>query len=379
MDFAIQANISIGDTSACTGASEGLEGRFTLEQGLKRLLAGAPCRFDIVDSNTVRIMPEPTRSAQAPQPVEPTGIPEEILITATKRTALADQLSAAVSVISGSQLSETNAIDVTDTVDQIAAMSMTNLGPGRDKILLRGLSDGTFTGRTQSTVGTYLDDLPINYNAPDPDLRLADVEAVEVVRGPQGALYGGGSLSGIYRIVTHKPDLDAYSADLTVMNSWTASAAESRSVEGMANVPLVTDIAALRLVAYGDRDGGYLSNNDLKQSDVDQTKRIGGRATIETRLGDNWTVTAAATMQTLSSADSQYTVAGAAPLTRSNRVKEGDDTRFAQGSLTIAETGDWGRLVSSTGYVHHGSTDQYDASAALSLFDDSDTGTLGDL
>ena len=62
----------------------------------------------------------------------------------------------------------------------------TNLGPGRDKLLLRGLSDGAYTGRARSTVATYLDDIPINYNAPDPDLRLVDVERVEIAARAAG-------------------------------------------------------------------------------------------------------------------------------------------------------------------------------------------------
>src|SRR5204862_280802 len=83
------------------------------------------------------------------------------------------------------QVLATNAIDVSQTIGQLAGVLATNLGPGRDKLLIRGLSDGAFTGRARSTVSTYLDDAPINYNAPDPDLRLVDVERIEVVRGPQ--------------------------------------------------------------------------------------------------------------------------------------------------------------------------------------------------
>nr|QQZ49378.1 Plug domain-containing protein [Phenylobacterium glaciei] len=96
-----------------------------------------------------------------------------------------DRLPASLSLISASQLQITGATDAAGAVRQVAGVTMTNLGPGRDKILLRGLSDGAFTGRTRSTVGTFLDYVPITYNAPDPDLRLADVQAIEVLRGPR--------------------------------------------------------------------------------------------------------------------------------------------------------------------------------------------------
>jgi outer membrane receptor protein involved in Fe transport len=69
----------------------------------------------------------------------------------------------------------------------------TQLGPGRNKLFIRGVADSSFTGPTQATVGQYLGDVRLNYNAPDPDLNLYDIARVEVVEGPQGTLYGAGS------------------------------------------------------------------------------------------------------------------------------------------------------------------------------------------
>lgn len=371
LEFAIQAGISLGGAESCRGNSPGLRGSFTLEEGLKRLLDGAPCRFEFVDAHTVKLKPAPIRAAAAP----PAAPLDEVLVTATKRTARAERLPAAVSVVSADQLNAANDVDIADTVDHVAGLSMTNLGPGRDKIMLRGLSDGAFTGRTQSTVGTYLDALPINYNAPNPDLRLTDIESVEVLRGPQGALYGSGSLSGVYRIVTRKPDLTSYGADMSVSYGWTEAASSSRSADGMVNLPLVDGKAALRVVGYGDLEGGYLNNGNLRQADVDRSTRNGARAAFETRLDDDWTVTMAGARQMLASADSQYT--SGQRETRANRVGESNQNNFSQASLTIDGTQEWGRLDSSTGYVHHAFANQYDASAALSVFDDTDASDIG--
>lgn len=374
LEFALQADISIGGVGVCSGAAPGLQGHFSLDEGLRRLLAGAPCRFEFADPRTVRLLPAPPSVKAAQAPAE--APPEEIMVSATKRLAAVDRLPDAVSVVSAEQLDTTHDVDIADTIGRIAGMSMTNLGPGRDKIMLRGLSDGSFTGRTQSTVGTYLDTLPVNYNAPDPDLKLSDVEAIEVIRGPQGALYGGGSLSGVYRVVTHKPDLDSYGAAVTLDYGWTEGASSSRSIDGMVNLPLAQGVSALRIVAYGDLDGGYLNDGDLRQSDVDRTARDGGRAAWETRLGDDWTVTAAGAVQALDTADAQYTT-GPRPRNRANRVAEADTNDFAQGSFTLSGQLDWGRLDSSTGYVHHTTSNRYDASAALSLFDDTDAKDIG--
>ena len=382
IDFALQAGISIGGTTACAGTSQTLNGAFTLSDGLRRLLAGLPCHFELLDPKTVKLTagPPPTatapvRAALAQTPAE-RAAPEEILVTSTKRRVAADRLAAAVSVVTADQIGDNGLTDVTGTVGAIAGMSMTNLGPGRDKILLRGLSDGIFTGRTQSTVGTYLDELPVNFNAPDPDLRLTDVEAIEVVRGPQGALYGSGAMSGLYRIVTRKPDPNAFAATGSITNGWTETAAGSRSADGMINLPLAEGLAAVRLVGYGDLEGGYLGNTDLKQSDVDRTTREGGRLTLSSAIGDDWTVMAGGTLQSLSSADAQYTI-GRTPRNRANRVSESNRNNFGQGSLEIVGEDAWGRLSSATGYVHHSFSTQYDASAALSLFDDSDAADIG--
>lgn len=377
VDFALQAGLSLGGIGACTGTAPALHGDFTPEEALRRLLAGAPCRFEFAEPGTVRLtaLPPRTETAAAP-PAAPPSPPEEVTVTATKRPGDLDRLPDAVSVIPSAQLAATGSVDVADTVGRIAGMNMTNLGPGRDKIMLRGLSDGAFTGRTQSTVGTYLDDLPVTYNAPDPDLRLSDVEVIEVLRGPQGALYGSGSLSGIYRIVTRKPDPDTYAAGASVGYGWTEGASTSRQADGMVNLPLAEGIAALRVVAYGDLDGGYLNNGDLRQSDVDRTTRTGGRAALEVRLGDDWRVTAGGVVQTLDSADAQYIV-GSRPRNRANRVGESNDNDFSQASLVIAGSGDWGRLDSSAAYIHHATANRYDASAALSLFDDTTTTDIG--
>jgi iron complex outermembrane receptor protein len=376
IDLAVQAGISIGGGQACNGRSPGLKGEFTLDEALRRLLKGADCRFEIVDARTVRLLPgrAPARVDTPWTPPAPTLAPvSELLVTATKRGADPARLAASISVVSRDQLETTGAVDAAGAVHQIAGVIMTNLGSGRDKILLRGLSDGTFTGRARSTVGTYLDNVPITYNAPDPALRLTDVEDIEVVRGPQGALYGSGSLSGIYRIVTRKPQLDVASTSLGGLAGWTESGAQSWSLEGVTNVPLIEDRAALRLVAYSEVAGGYLDDVNLRLSDVDRTTRDGGRAALRVDLNEAWSVTASATIQRLVSADTQYRTVNLPRNRRANRVRESHRNDFSQAAVTVTGTGDWGQLQSSTALVHHDYDSQYDASAALSVFGASTT------
>jgi iron complex outermembrane receptor protein len=367
IDLALQADISLLGASACgTAGQASLRGTFTLDQALNRLLARAPCGYRIVDARTVRIFPVAPahRETQALAPAV-----DELTVTANRRPQRPDSVPAGVSVIVHDQIRATDAADATDVAGQVAGVITTNLGPGRDKLLIRGLSDGAFTGRARSTVGTYLDDAPINYNAPDPDLRLTDVQQVEVVRGPQGALYGSGALSGVYRIVTRKPDLDHVAAGAASAIDWTDGGSPSREAEGYLNMPLVAGRLGLRLTAYYELQGGYIDDVSMRLSNVDRTHRTGARATLRAQVSPDWLVDVGFTLQHLKSNDTQYTNPGlGGTRRRANRVREAHDNNFAQGSVTVHGDLDGAQLTSSTAYVRHAYSSQYDASAALDLF-----------
>jgi outer membrane receptor protein involved in Fe transport len=384
IDLGLQAQVSILGASNCgPGGRAALSGRHDLAQALQRLLRDAPCRAEIVDARTVRIIaaatatrPEPAREVQRPP-----SLVSEVVVTATKRTATLDRLPAGVSAIPRGQITTTRALDVGQTVGQLAGVLSTNLGPGRDKLLIRGLSDGAFTGRTRSTVGTYLDDAPINYNAPDPDLRLVDIERVEVVRGPQGALYGSGALAGIYRIVTAKPDSSAIAAGVSVTGSLTQGGDASREFDGYLNIPVVRDRIAVRLVAYEEVQGGYLDNVSLGLANVDKTRRDGGRVAVRVDLDDGWRLDALAATQHLRTNDTQYVIArmggAAGPPRRANEIREAHNNDFSYAGATLNGEFPWGSLTSSTSYVHHVFSSQYDASLALEEIFNAPTTDLG--
>ena len=366
IDLALQADVSLLGASACGGGvAAALKGAYTVPEALGRLLAGAPCNWRVLGSRSVQVRAAAVPTAEmAPTPAISVS---EVLVTATKRVQSTQRLAVAVSVISAEQLDATGAADPGETAGQLAGVLTTNLGPSRDKLILRGLSDGAFTGRSRSTVGTYLDNTPINYNAPDPDLRLVDVERIEVVRGPQGALYGGGSLSGIYRIVTRKPDPARRSAEVSASRSWTQDGAPSGELEGYANFPLLDGAGGLRMSAYHEVQGGYLDDINLRRADVDRTRRYGGRASVSFQPNDIWTVDLSGTVQNLKSDDTHYT-ARASGLKRANRVAEPHGSSIGLLAATVRGSWGWGELVSSTGLVRHKYSSIYDASAVVSLY-----------
>ena len=374
IDLGVQARVTLGGASSCTGRSKAVFGVLTLRQALDAVTAGAPCRFEILDNATVVIRPVPPASRFVSPPpstalAEPALAIESVVITATKRPMRLGAAAGGVSVIGARRLDDTGAIDTTSISQQTAGFITTNLGAARNKIMLRGLSDGTFTGRTQQTVGTYLDNIQLTYNAPDPDLRLIDVDRVEILRGPQGALYGGGSLSGVYRIVSRKPVMNENSASMLVGAAATESGSPSGRVEGVLNLPLVTDRAALRLAAYDDVEGGYVDDVNLRLSNVDRTTRTGGRAALSVVLNENWSIGVSGARQDLHATDSQYTTPTLGGQRRANQVRETHDNVLQQAAVTITGTGDWGRFESSTGYVRHRFASRFDATAALNAAD----------
>jgi outer membrane receptor protein involved in Fe transport len=375
IDFAVQSNLSVGGVSACTGRSQGLNGRYTVDDGLKTLLEGAGCRYRRIASDTIRIQPGPLVAAlpgpkfeALPVPEEPSQTVQEVVVSATKRAATVDQLPYAVSALDAEALRVAGAVDIDDVAAQLASISTTNLGPGRNKILMRGLSDGAFTGRTQSTVGIYLDDVPVTYNAPDPDLHIGDLDAIEVLRGPQGTLYGGGTMSGIYRIVTRKPELDEFSGSFRGSGSLTLGGGPSSQVEGMINVPIVRDRIAVRALVYQDVEGGYIDDINLHQAQIDRSVRDGGRAYLRADIDPTLTLTTGVAFQAIRANDTQYISPNLGRLHRSNLVREASSNDFWNGVATVEKTGDWGAFRSTTSFVRHKFASRSDASNALPLF-----------
>ncbi len=380
IDFAVQSNLSIGGVSACAGPTEGLSGRYTVDEGLMRLLEGSNCRFRRVASDTVRILPRErpelraapespgAQPAPLPEPPPPSLVVQEVVVSATKRAAEVDQLPYAISALGSEELQAAGAVDIDDVASQLASLSTTNLGPGRDKILLRGLSDGVFTGRTQSTVGVYLDDVPITYNAPDPDLHIGDLDSLEVLRGPQGTLYGGGTMSGIYRIVPRRPELDQVSGSFRGGLAETQSGGLSDQVEGTINAPLIKDRVAIRAMAYQDVEGGYIDDINLRQNQIDRSVRTGGRAYLRDEVDPSLTITLGGAYQQIHSNDTQYISPGLGRLHRANLVREASDNDFGHAEAVIEKIGGWGELRSTTSWVRHNFSSLSDASNALPLF-----------
>ena len=382
--FGIQGGVSVGGFPAagCVGDSKAVLGLFTPSAALRRLLP-AGCDFRRVDGKAFLI--ESAKPIPNAPPVVQAFAPSdisEIVVTAEKRSEPLRGSPFAVSALAGQDVERLGARSLADIAAQVPSVAETNLGPGRNKLFIRGLSDGAFTGRTQSTVGLYLDDVPISYNAPDPDLRLADVKRVEVLRGPQGSLYGSGSIGGIVRLVTVAPDPAAFAASFQAEALMNEHKDRSFGAEGMVNMPLLQGRAALRVVGYVDDLAGYLDNPVLNLEDVNRGRREGGRVNALVLLPGDWEVRAGVVRQSITTADSQYTQGGGT-LDRDARIREPHDNDFTQAGGTLTRRGGSFETRISGAYIDHDFGTRYDATgtfdlppASLAAFDESQRAEL---
>jgi outer membrane receptor protein involved in Fe transport len=187
---------------------------------------------------------------------------QEIVVTAEKRESTVQKTPISITAISGSDLQAQGLSDFTSVAQQVPGVSFKTSGPGQTEFEMRGL---TSTGGESPTVGFYLDDAVLTPAAMAQngktviDPSLFDLNRVEVLRGPQGTLYGAGSMGGTIKLVTNQPDPHAFGANVEVIGSGTTGGGGFNHTENvMLNIPLMPDVVALRLVGTDKYIDGWI-------------------------------------------------------------------------------------------------------------------------
>lgn len=352
ISVALAGNIPAGPTVQ-------VHGRMEPEAALRRLLRGSGLQPVRAGPGLWRLEPvAAVVPAMAMAPVVSTI--GDIVVTARKREERLTDVPIAISVVRPDMAAGmVGQRGVHDALGFAEGAFTTNLGPGRDRIFLRGVADSAFNGSTQSTVNLYLDDARVSYATPDPDLRLVDIDRIELLRGPQGTLYGSGALGGIVRIVPRKPDLRDWSGMAAVEGSTVAHGGLGGAVEGVLNAPLITDRLALRLAAYADQGGGWIDDQGRNKRNVNRSRRVGGRGTLGWQLADQWRLDVGFTTQWLNVRDSQYAFRRFA---RTTARAEPHDNDFLAATATVHGKLGALDLTSSTAYVTHEFSSIFDAS-----------------
>lgn len=222
---------------------------------------------------------------------------DEIVVTASKRgTTYIQDIPYNISAVGEDLLEKTGATSLEDVTRLVPGVTSSGT-PGNQVVVIRGLAADT--GAAQ--VGIYLDEIPLSgiggTNVRQSDLGLYDIERIEVLRGPQGTLYGAGSQGGTLRYITSKPDDSKFAAAIGARLASTTGGGERFDFDTMLNLPVVKDAVAVRAVAYARHADGFVDLPNLGIKEADDLDVRGGRLQAQFKLGENTKLLASAHYQ----------------------------------------------------------------------------------
>jgi iron complex outermembrane recepter protein len=337
---------------------------------------------------------KPSPSPPPDDSSKPLAFREKVEVTAQKRTEAIVDIPASVTVVGGPELEQRRADDFQDLVPLVPGLSLTATRPGVTRVTLRGIN----TGGVASTVGVYIDDVPFgsssglaNAAIVSGDFDTFDMARLEVLRGPQGTLYGASSVGGVMKYVPNRPSTERFEARFLGSAETVADGDPGYSLTGLVNVP-VSDTIALRASGFYRFDSGFIDsigNNPIPSltnpalnvvdgtlvaDDLNSVDRFGGRLAALFKPSDRLSVNLAVQLQNLDS-DASSTVdadpASLEPLNdrpvQSRYQLEFNDTKYHVFSGTI----DWNlgaaSLESVTSYGTFESEFQTDLAIATNL------------
>ncbi|MEK7454669.1 MAG: TonB-dependent receptor [Pseudomonadota bacterium] len=299
----------------------------------------------------------------------------EIVVTATRSAQSIQKVPISMQALGAEKLQERQVKGLSDFAALLPSVSFEGIGPGRNTAFFRGIVPA---GGAYASVGYYLDDMPIT-GTEVPDIHAYDLERVEALSGPQGTLYGAGSLAGTIRLITNKPKLDKFEFGYDVEANKYGKGDFGGQLESYINVPLAPTLA-VRAMGYYRRDGGYidntpnngtfndgssstltlgdnnpntsytLDNSDIAKDDYNTIREFGGRFQLLWQPTEGWDITPEITAQK-QVARGYF---GYDPRVGDLEVHDYDQTknddRWYQAALSIhGHIGDWD-IVSATGY-----------------------------
>ena len=218
---------------------------------------------------------------------------EEIIVTANRRAESLMDVPQAISALPGSFLENLGADKFSDYARFVPGLEFAEFSPGQTRITIRGVSNELTVG--VPTVSYYVDEIAITspLQTGQPDFKLYDVERVEVLRGPQGTIYGEGSLGGTVRVITRKPDTESFAGSAELGYGSVRSGEPDYSANAMINVPLVPGKLAARVVGIYRDEGGWIDNvaPGFEQEDTNSARTRGGRLSLLFTPNEQFTLT----------------------------------------------------------------------------------------
>jgi iron complex outermembrane recepter protein len=302
-DFASQAHVQIlvAGENVMEKHLHPVSGEFSTEQGLRLLLADSGLSPQYVGDRSIALVKasdansasqdsakegkksssEDFRMAQldqgktssvAPAVKQTTGSNSEvglteIIVTAQKREERLIDVPISISVLTEEALRERNVVDLGDLAFAVPGLGVENSSGNIRRIFMRGVSN--IAGGNSALIGMYLDEADVTSTPFNQlDLRTYDLDRVEVLRGPQGTLYGEGAAGGTIRFITKKPDLNQFSFDAGVTAMFTEDGAPSQRIDEVLNLPVIDNVLAFRIAGEFDHEGGWINQPAADQSNI---------------------------------------------------------------------------------------------------------------
>ena len=279
---------------------------------------------------------------------------EEVVVTAQKREERLVDVPMSITAISGTDLEELGVKSIQDLSFAVPGVATREDGPGSYTIFMRGLSNQYGNG---ALVGVYLDEAPLSLTGFDQmDSRPFDLDRVEVLKGPQGTLYGQGAVAGAVRYITKDPVLNAYQGSIEASAAMVQDGSGKRIETGMVNLPLAANVFGVRLAATKEDGGGW---QDQPQAHIWNGN---GQDLLNARLKALWKPADALALKAMIVVFRDETKLGLGYENPDRTVPVAIDParvlipkKFDYNLYNLDGTYDFGRaeLLSSTSYIHH--------------------------
>ena len=273
---------------------------------------------------------------------------DRVIVTAAKREQSVREVSGSVSAVTGQQLEDLNAQGLADYIQKTPGVVFNSYQPGVSHVVVRGIATSAGNVQGQPTTGYYLNDVPLiepGWTIAIPDIDAFDLNRVEVLRGPQGSLFGSAAMGGAIHYIANTADASGFDAAVEAGLSSTRNADLGHSFKGMVNVPVKQDVFAIRAVVQQREMPGYVDNTGTGRDGANDLTVSGGRLSAVLTPGDATTLTWLSLLQTIDSADNAYRNPSLGDLVRYTLVPEPTETEVEVHSLRLDQALGWGTLT----------------------------------
>jgi len=357
--------------------SKPISGAFTPRQAAEAIVAGD--NLEVVQGGSGSLVVRRRSDPSSPQPAaqetqgETAQQVAEVVVTANKRAERLQDVPEGITALTGNELRRNQAHRFEDYLTQVPGLNYLSSGEGSTQLILRGITAGA--SQLSSTVGVYVDEAPYGTSTvfsggatSTPDFDTSDISRIEVLKGPQGTLYGADSLGGVLKFVTTPPNASTYSGHIDVGGSSVDGGGEGYNVSGALNAPIIQDQLALRISAYDRHDPGYIDDPSRGLKNINGANVQGMRLALLWKPVQDLSVTVSALGQDVhvsNPSGEDVSIPSLTPITgdrqQSRLIDQPSDFSYRLYDATVNWDLHWATLVSATSYstlLSNGITDE---------------------